>query len=173
MAGCPACGVVAVGHGRRRSRLHDLPCMGRPVRLIWAKRLWRCPDEHCPTQVFSEQHALAGKRAILTRRAISWATDALQKYDTSVSALAHQLGVSWRSCGTASKPRRGSGSTGPHGSEALMRSALMSMSGHTPGSPVPAWSPASLTTPATPTATSRPGCWTWSRSGRGRPTPTG
>ncbi len=97
MAGCPACGVVAVGHGRRRIRLHDIPCFGRPVRLLWAKRLWRCPDEHCPTQVFSEQHALAGKRAILTRRAIRWATDALQRYDTSVSALAHQLGVSWRS----------------------------------------------------------------------------
>ncbi len=96
MAGCPACGVVAVGHGRRRIRLHDIPCFGRPVRLLWAKRLWRCPDEHCPTQVFSEQHALAGKRAILTRRAIRWATDALQRYDTSVSALAHQLGVSWR-----------------------------------------------------------------------------
>lgn len=98
MAGCPACGVVAVGHGRRRIRLrlHDIPCMGQPVRLIWAKRLWRCPDENCPTRVFSEQHALAGKRAILTHRAISWSTDALQKYDTSVSALAHQLGVSWR-----------------------------------------------------------------------------
>ncbi|WP_308011601.1 transposase [Arthrobacter sp. SO5] len=40
---------------------------------------------------------MAGKRAILTHRAIRWATDALEKYDTPVSALAHQLGVSWRS----------------------------------------------------------------------------
>ena len=96
LAGCPDCGVVAVGHGRRRIRLNDIPCFGRPVRLIWAKRLWRCQDQHCPRKVFSEQHPLAGSRAILTRRAIRWATDALEKFDTSVSALAHQLGVSWR-----------------------------------------------------------------------------
>lgn len=94
--GCPDCGVVAVGHGRRRIRLHDIPCFGRPARLIWAKRLWRCPDEHCPRKVFSEKHPLAGKRSILTSRAVLWAVDALEKYDTSVSALAHQLGVSWR-----------------------------------------------------------------------------
>jgi transposase len=96
LAGCPACGVVAIGHGRRRTPLRDIPCFGRPVRLIWAKRLWRCPDEHCPTTVFSEEHALAGKRVVLTNRAIRWAVDALERYDTSVSALAHQLGVSWR-----------------------------------------------------------------------------
>ncbi|MCO4252586.1 ISL3 family transposase [Pseudarthrobacter sp. MDT3-9] len=94
--GCPVCGVVAVGHGRRQIRLHDIPCFGRPVRRAWAKRLWRCPDEHCPRKVFSEEHPLAGKRAILTSRAVRWAVDALEKYDTSVSALAHQLGVSWR-----------------------------------------------------------------------------
>ena len=96
LAGCPDCGVIAIGHGRRRVPLNDIPCFGRPVRLIWTKRLWRCPDEHCPRQVFSERHSLAGKRAILTNRAIDWAVDALEKYDTSVSALAHQLGVSWR-----------------------------------------------------------------------------
>ena len=96
LAGCPDCGVVASGHGRRRIRLHDIPCFGRPVRLIWAKRLWRCQDKHCPKKVFSERHPLAGTRAILTNRAIRWATDALKRYDTSVSALAHQLAVSWR-----------------------------------------------------------------------------
>lgn len=36
LAGCPACGVVAVGHGRRVGRLHDTPAHGRPVRLDWA-----------------------------------------------------------------------------------------------------------------------------------------
>lgn len=100
MSGCPACGVVAVGHGRRRIRLRDIPCFGRPVQLRWAKRLCRCPDEHCPKKVFSEEHPLAGRRAILTARAIRWATDALEKYDTSVSALAHQLGVSWQALWT-------------------------------------------------------------------------
>jgi hypothetical protein len=38
---------------------------------------------------------MAVSRAKLTARAVGWATDALQRFDTSVSALAHQLGVSW------------------------------------------------------------------------------
>ncbi|WP_444964457.1 ISL3 family transposase [Pseudarthrobacter sulfonivorans] len=95
LAGCPDCGVVAVGHGRRQVRLHDIPCFGQPVRLLWAKRVWRCPDPDCPKTTFSEEHPLAGPRAKLTARAAHWATDALQRFDTSVSALAHQLGVSW------------------------------------------------------------------------------
>nr|WP_113719697.1 ISL3 family transposase [Arthrobacter dokdonellae] len=96
VAGCPKCGVVAIGHGRRKVWLHDTPISGRPVRLLWAKRLWRCADAHCPATVFTEEHPLAGVRAKLTARAVIWATNALERYDTSVSALAHQLGVSWR-----------------------------------------------------------------------------
>jgi len=91
----PDCGVVAVGHGRRQVRLHDIPCFGRPVRLLWAKRVWRCADPDCPRTTFTEAHPLAGPRTKLTARAAAWATDALQGFDTSVSALAHQLGVSW------------------------------------------------------------------------------
>jgi transposase len=95
LAGCPDCGVVAVGHGRRQVRLHDIPCFGRPVRLLWAKRVWRCADPDCPRTTFTEAHPLAGPRAKLTARAAAWTTDALQGFETSVSALAHQLGVSW------------------------------------------------------------------------------
>src|SRR4249919_2680587 len=39
---CPTCGVRAVGHGRRRVKVRDLPMADRPVVLVWAKRLWRC-----------------------------------------------------------------------------------------------------------------------------------
>ncbi|XAS69761.1 ISL3 family transposase [Micrococcaceae bacterium Sec5.7] len=95
LAGCPLCGVVAIGHGRRVVRLHDTPSHGRPVRLDWAKRVWRCADPGCPAGTFTETHALAPAKAKLTTRAVLWATDALSRYDTSVSALAHQLGVSW------------------------------------------------------------------------------
>jgi transposase len=103
LAGCPDCGVVAVGHGRRQVRLHDIPCFGRPVRLLWAKRIWRCPDLGCPRTTFTEEHPLAGPRAKLTTRAVGWATDALQGFDASVSALAHQLGVSWHTVWDAIK----------------------------------------------------------------------
>ncbi|XXC82195.1 ISL3 family transposase [Arthrobacter sp. A5] len=94
--GCPDCGVVAIGHGRRKVRLHDAPSLGRPVSLVWVKRVWRCPDTGCPRGTFTEEHALAGRRAKLTTRAVHWAVDALERFDTSVSALAHQLGVAWR-----------------------------------------------------------------------------
>jgi transposase len=103
ISGCPDCGVVAVGHGRRHVRLHDTPCFGRPVRLLWAKRVWRCPDPDCPRTTFTEEHELAGPRAKLTARAVAWATDGLQRFDTSVSALAHQLGVSWHTAWDAIK----------------------------------------------------------------------
>lgn len=104
LAGCRICGVVAVGHGRRRVRIHDIPCFGRPVRLVWAKRVWRCPDPDCPAGTFTEEHPLAGPRAKLTARAVAWATDALERFDTSVSALAHQLGVSWHTLWDAVEP---------------------------------------------------------------------
>jgi transposase len=45
LTGCPDCGVVAVGHGRRVQVLHDAPCFGRPVRVRWRKRIWRCGAE--------------------------------------------------------------------------------------------------------------------------------
>ncbi|WP_374068737.1 transposase family protein [Arthrobacter sp. PvP102] len=56
LGGCFECGVVAVGHGRRQLRLRDIPCFGKPVCLLWAKRVWGCPDPDCPRTTFSEEH---------------------------------------------------------------------------------------------------------------------
>jgi transposase len=60
---------------------------------------------------FSETHALAAPRALLTSRAVSWATDALADDDTTVSALDRRLGVDWYALWGAGKaggaaPRR-------------------------------------------------------------------
>jgi phage terminase large subunit-like protein len=44
--GCPDCGVLAVGHGRRRVTAADAPCFGTPVRVVWLKRVWRCARCH-------------------------------------------------------------------------------------------------------------------------------
>ena len=41
---CRGCGVQAVPHGRRPVRVRDLPAAGRPVTLIWVKRVWRCTE---------------------------------------------------------------------------------------------------------------------------------
>src|SRR4051794_9409114 len=94
-AGCPACGVLAVGHGRRVHVLHDAPCFGRVTVLQWRKRVWRCREPLFATDTFSEVHDLAPPRALLTVRAVRWATDALSQDDTTVSALARHLGVDW------------------------------------------------------------------------------
>ena len=54
-AWCPTCGVRAVGHGRRRVKVRDLPMADRPVVLVWAKRLWRCPEPACAMGTWSEE----------------------------------------------------------------------------------------------------------------------
>ncbi|WP_345217091.1 hypothetical protein [Georgenia halophila] len=43
LEGCPRCGVVAVSLGRPVVELIDAPMAGRPVRIRWRKRSWRCP----------------------------------------------------------------------------------------------------------------------------------
>jgi len=55
LMGCPACGVVALSHGRREVELVDTPCFGRPVTVLWWKRTWCCPEPTCPVAVFTEQ----------------------------------------------------------------------------------------------------------------------
>jgi transposase len=95
VGGCPECGTVAVGHGRRVHTVGDTPCFGVPVRVRWLKRIWRCPEPACPKKTFSEVHEFAAPRTKLSARAVAWATDALEQDDTSVSALARHLGVDW------------------------------------------------------------------------------
>src|SRR6188472_1474485 len=52
--GCPLCGVIAASHGRRTVVLVDAPCFGRPVRVVWRKRTWRCREPACPGRSFTE-----------------------------------------------------------------------------------------------------------------------
>jgi transposase len=40
--GCPCCGVLAVGHGRRCRVVHDAPSLGRVTVVRWLTRVWRC-----------------------------------------------------------------------------------------------------------------------------------
>jgi transposase len=94
-AACPACGVMASGHGRRHRKLHDAPCFGKVTVIHWLVRMWRCREALCPTETFSEAHDLAPPRAVLTTRAVAWAVNALSYDDTTVSALARHLGVDW------------------------------------------------------------------------------
>lgn len=92
-AGCPACGVVAVGHGRRRVQVRDLPAGGRPVRLVWSKRLWRCPEPACAV-TWSETTEEVAPRAVLSERVRRWCLDEVRG-GRSVASVARDLGVGW------------------------------------------------------------------------------
>lgn len=102
--GCRSCGVIAVGHGRRLRRLHDIPAFGAPVELVWRQRRYRCVEPACPVGGFSEDHELAGPRAKLTARAAWWAISAIQRDTASVAAVARRLGVDWHTVWDAIKP---------------------------------------------------------------------
>ena len=103
--GCPACGVLAVSHGRREVVLVDAPSFGRPVTLVWRKRTWRCLDPDCPARGFTEQHpGLAARRALLTVRACWWAVGQLRREHASVAGLARTLGTTWRTVWRSIRP---------------------------------------------------------------------
>lgn len=72
--------VLAHAHGRVAVRLVDAPAMGAPVRIVWRKRRWVCPDGDCPVRSFVEQdETVAGRRARLTTRAARWAIEQLRR----------------------------------------------------------------------------------------------
>lgn len=94
-AWCPTCGVRAVGHGRRRVQVRDLPIAGRPVRLVWTKRVWRCADPDCATKTWSETSELIPPRASLTARAGVEICRRVGEDADSVAEVARAFGVGW------------------------------------------------------------------------------
>jgi transposase len=95
VVGCSTCGTRAMGHGRRSVKVRDLPAGDRPVVLVWAKRLWRCPDGDCPAGTWTERHEAIGPRAVLTERARREACRRVGEDEDSVAGVARWLGVGW------------------------------------------------------------------------------
>jgi transposase len=95
MVGCEACGIRAVGHGRRRVRVRDLPIAGRPVVLVWRKRLWRCPDPDCVMGTWSEDVDEIAPRTCLTERARAEICRLVGEDGRPVAQVARDFGVGW------------------------------------------------------------------------------
>lgn len=93
--GCSGCGTQAVGHGRRRVVVRDLPIASRPVVLVWAKRLYRCPEVDCATRTWSERHPGIGPRMVLTERARAEICRRVGEDEDSVAEVARAFGVGW------------------------------------------------------------------------------
>jgi transposase len=100
--GCPSCGVVAELKEQRIVPLVDLPCFGRPTRLNWHKRRFRCPEPDCPMKSWSEDDPrIAPSRMAMTTRAGRWATIQVGKFARSVSEVAGDLGCDWHTVNDA------------------------------------------------------------------------
>jgi transposase len=68
---------------------------GRPVVLVWAKRLWRCPEPDCETNTWTETSEAIGPRASLTERARAEMCRRVGEDEDSVAAVARAFGVGW------------------------------------------------------------------------------
>ena len=54
VAGCASCGTRAEAQDRVAVEVRDLACFGRPARLVWHKRRWRCRDADCGAKTWTE-----------------------------------------------------------------------------------------------------------------------
>ncbi len=69
LVGCSRCGVRVEAQDRMRIDIRDLACFGRPARLVWIKRRWRCTDSDCEAKTWTEHSDHIDAQAVLTRRA--------------------------------------------------------------------------------------------------------
>ena len=92
---CRSCGVQARLHDRRPTYVRDLPSGGRPVTLVWVKRIWRCVEPRCPVVTWSEASPAIRPRASLTERARVEVCRRVGQDGHSVAQVAAKFGVAW------------------------------------------------------------------------------
>ena len=95
--GCSGCGVPAAAHDRRTVVLRDLPVTGRPCRLVWAKRIWRCHTSSCTTATWTERRDdVVRPRHSITERARAEICRQVGKLGRPVAHLAVEFGIGWQ-----------------------------------------------------------------------------
>lgn len=99
---CGECGTGAEVKDRPQVELADLPAFGRPVRTVWRKHRWRCPDRECLVGSWTAVDLRIGApRLGLTDRAGRWATTQVGKLGRTVSEVARELGCDWHTVNDA------------------------------------------------------------------------
>ena len=93
--GCAECGTRAAAHERMAVEIRDLACFGRPARLVWRKRRWRCVEPDCEAKSWTETSPQCSSRALLTRRAAAEACRQVGENARPVAELAAELCVCW------------------------------------------------------------------------------
>ncbi len=93
---CASCSGAVVIKDRPSVELVDLPCFGRPTRLVWRKRRWSCPNAACATSTWTEDvPAIAARRLVMTDRAGRWVTEQVGRHGRTVNEVAGELGCDW------------------------------------------------------------------------------
>ena len=96
VAFCAGCGSRAWSKDRPVVELVDLACFGRPARLVWRKRRWRCPNSWCRVGSWTEDApGIAAARLAMTDRAGRWVTAQVGRCARSVNEVAVELGCDW------------------------------------------------------------------------------
>jgi transposase len=100
--GCTQCGTRARVKERPIVELVDLPCFGRPTRLVWRKHRFTCPDPDCETRSWTGEHRrVAPPRAAMTDRAGRWVTEQVGRDGRSVAEVARELDCDWHTINDA------------------------------------------------------------------------
>ena len=85
---CPDCAGPLRVKDRPVVELVDLPCFGRPTRLVWRKVRWACPNEACPVGSFTEQvPTIAAARLVMTEQ--------VGRNGRTVAEVARELDCDW------------------------------------------------------------------------------
>jgi transposase len=93
---CPDCAGALRVKDRPVVVLVDLPCFGRPTRLVWRKFRWSCPDGSCLVGSFTENAATIGAaRLVMTDRAGRWVTEQVGRNGRTVAEVARELDCDW------------------------------------------------------------------------------
>lgn len=92
---CHGCGSRAEAQDRMSIQLRDLSCFGRPVRLVWRKRRWRCREPWCGNRTWTEESEAARPRLLMTARAGREVTRQVGELARPVSSVARENGLAW------------------------------------------------------------------------------
>ncbi len=95
LVGCSTCGARAEAQDRMPIHIRDLACFGRPSRLVWVKRRWRCVDRDCAAKTWTEHSDHIDAQVVLTRRAGLETCRQVGENARPVAQLARELGVCW------------------------------------------------------------------------------
>lgn len=93
--GCEGCGTRAEAQDRVPVDVRDLACFGRPARLRWIKRRWRCREPLCDRRTWTERSEHLDAQVVLTRRAGVEACRQVGELARPVSKVAEEFGVCW------------------------------------------------------------------------------